>query len=214
MFKPLHYIYNKEQSPEGKKPLFMLHGYGSNEVDLYMLQDRIPPAYFVISLRAPLKTPYGGYAWYPLYTSPDGTLSVKEEEIERAQRILTENLQYLHRHFRFNKPAHLLGFSQGSIISYILLYRNPEFFKKLVAFSGYLHEPSLPDSPQGETNHLEIFASHGTFDDIIPVEWARRISPRLSKDKIRHIYKEYPAGHYLIEENIQDAMHFLENGIQ
>ncbi|MCB9165813.1 MAG: hypothetical protein H6592_15485 [Flavobacteriales bacterium] len=40
---------------EGPAPLLvLLHGYGSNEHDLFALADRIPAAWMVVSVRGPL----------------------------------------------------------------------------------------------------------------------------------------------------------------
>ena len=52
--------------------LFLLHGYGSHEEDLFSFANYLPEDYLIISLRAPLSLSFGGYAWYSclLYTSP------------------------------------------------------------------------------------------------------------------------------------------------
>ncbi len=189
----------------------MLHGYGSNEVDLFMLSDQLPPDYFIISLRAPLSLPFGGYAWYPIEFLPEGGIKIKNEDMRSAAQVVMENIIYLHKHFGFKEKNNLLGFSQGSILSYLILFLFPEFFRKTVAFSGYIHEPAMPERPQGNTSNLEIFASHGVVDEVIPVELARKIPPFLSRHHIKHTYKEYDAGHYLIPENIKDASAFLED---
>ncbi len=189
----------------------MLHGYGSNEVDLFMLQDQLPNDYFIIALRAPLSLSFGGYAWYPIAFMPDGSVQINAKDMHHAAHLVIENMNYLLRYFGFNDKANLLGFSQGSILSYLLLFLFPEHFKKTVAFSGYIHEPAMPEIPQGDTSDLKIFASHGVADEIIPVSLARQIPSVLSRHQIKHVYKEYDSGHYLIPENIKDASAFLEN---
>ena len=39
----------------------MLHGYGSDENDLFSFADYLPNKYNVISIRAPFETPMGGF---------------------------------------------------------------------------------------------------------------------------------------------------------
>ncbi|MEP2277858.1 MAG: phospholipase, partial [Maribacter sp.] len=51
-----------------KKPpvLFMLHGYGSNEEDLFSFAPELPEELCIIAVRAPyILQPYG-YAWYAI----------------------------------------------------------------------------------------------------------------------------------------------------
>ena len=55
--------------------IIMLHGYGSNENDLFSFADHIPRNYKIISLRAPYSLPYGGYSWYDI--NMDETLNIK-----------------------------------------------------------------------------------------------------------------------------------------
>ena len=190
-------------------PLIMLHGYGSNESDLFSLQNHLPAGYYPMALRGYLPVPYGGFAWYPLYVTPSGEMQVNENEMVEAARNLLNDLDEIRLNYGFEKPFALLGFSQGSILSYLLMSMAPEKFQKIVAFSGYIHEPVMHDLQAADAEHLRVFASHGIYDDIIPVELARKIPDWLNRYGIKHIYKEYPAGHYLIPENIEDAMDFL-----
>ena len=207
---PITHIFPENLSPSGKIPLIMLHGYGSNEMDLYELKNSLPKAYFPIALRAYSLTPYGGFAWYPLYMDASGNLHIKEDEMLRAIINLHHDIQEIIKEFDFNKAISLLGFSQGSIVSYALMSHYPDVYGNIVAFSGYIHEPVMMPLNKEESKHLSVFASHGTNDDIIPVEWARKIPLWLERNHVRHIYKEYNAGHFLVPQNIHDAMQFLE----
>ena len=50
---------------EGRPLLFLLHGYNSNEGDLFGLAPYLPLEPAIASLRAPIFTGYG-HAWFPL----------------------------------------------------------------------------------------------------------------------------------------------------
>ena len=45
----------------------LLHGYGSNENDLFSFQRLFPKNHTIVSFRAPLKVFEGMYAWYEIY---------------------------------------------------------------------------------------------------------------------------------------------------
>ena len=53
---------------QSKPPLLiMLHGYGSNEEDLFSFADELPDELLIISARAPLSHGFGSYAWYTIH---------------------------------------------------------------------------------------------------------------------------------------------------
>ena len=65
--KKLKYLINKPASDQNNlKVVFLLHGYGSNEEDLYSLKEIIPSNYIIISFRAPITIGFNSYAWYSI----------------------------------------------------------------------------------------------------------------------------------------------------
>jgi phospholipase/carboxylesterase len=56
---------------------------------------------------------------------------------------------------------------------------------------------------------LDVFASHGSVDQVIPVEWARKTPGFLEKLKIEHEYKEYPVGHGVAPQNFFDLLSWI-----
>ena len=58
---------------------------------------------------------------------------------------------------------------------------------------------------------LKFFVSHGTVDQVIPVEWARKTKPVLENLGINVIYKEYPIGHGVSPQNFYDLKNWIIN---
>ncbi|MFN4199439.1 MAG: alpha/beta hydrolase [Flavobacterium sp.] len=56
-----------------------------------------------------------------------------------------------------------------------------------------------------------MFISHGTVDQVIPVEWARKAAPQLQQMRIEVTYKEYPVGHGVAPQNFWDMLKWLES---
>jgi hypothetical protein len=55
-----------------KNPLIVLiHGYGSNEEDLFSFAAELPDEYYLVSARAPYNLQYGSYAWYAINFDAD-----------------------------------------------------------------------------------------------------------------------------------------------
>ena len=46
--------------------IILLHGYGSDENDLFSFADHLPNKYNVISMRSQFETPMGGYCWFSI----------------------------------------------------------------------------------------------------------------------------------------------------
>ena len=68
----LHYLVKEPKIKKDKNPLLLLlHGYGSNEEDLFSFANELPEEYYVISARAPYDMMYGSYAWYAINFDAD-----------------------------------------------------------------------------------------------------------------------------------------------
>ena len=63
--------------------LVLLHGYGSNEKDLFSFCPDLPEDWLIVSFQAPINTPYGGFCWYDI----DFTNAEKFINIEQAEKF-------------------------------------------------------------------------------------------------------------------------------
>jgi phospholipase/carboxylesterase len=195
-----------------KNPLLLLlHGYGSNEADLFSFATELPEEYYIISARAPYDLQYGSYAWYAINFDADQN---KFSDNDQA-RISRDAVAYFIDELVTNYPidindVNLVGFSQGSILSYAVALSYPEKINKVVAMSGYLNlEIVADDYLKNNLNTLKIFASHGTVDQVIPIDWARKTPGILEKLGVATTYKEYPVGHGVAPQNFHDFKNWL-----
>ena len=68
--------------------LLLLHGYGSNEEDLFSFASELPDELLIISARAPLTLGHGSYSWYTIhFDSNNGKFSDTDEAIEARDKI-------------------------------------------------------------------------------------------------------------------------------
>jgi phospholipase/carboxylesterase len=71
----------------------------------------------------------------------------------------------------------LLGFRR-CYLSYAIALSHPEKISKVIALSGYLNEEIIEENYRNnDFSKLNIFASHGVVDQVIPVTWARKTTP-------------------------------------
>ncbi|OAB29272.1 phospholipase, partial [Flavobacterium fryxellicola] len=191
--------------------LLLLHGYGSNEADLFSFAAELPDEYYVISARAPYDMQYGSYAWYAINFDADQNKFSDHDQAKVSRDLIAGFIDELIQTYPIDpEKVTLIGFSQGSILSYAVALSYPEKVQKVVAMSGYLNLEIVSDDYLKNTfNNLKIFASHGTSDQVIPVAWARKTPAILENLGIDITYKEYPIGHGVAPQNFYDFKNWL-----
>ena len=60
---------------------------------------------------------------------------------------------------------------------------------------------------------LDFFISHGSVDQVIPSEWAKKAPLFLNELNIKNSYKEYPVGHGVAPQNFFDFKKWIEKRI-
>jgi len=201
---------------EGKPPaLFMFHGYGSNEEDLFSFAPELQEEFCVISVRAPYPMEPFGNAWYAInFDAQQGKWSDDEQAIASREKIVAFVDEACQTYGLDETNVTLLGFSQGTILSYAVALSYPEKIKNVVALSGFINEAILKENYK-EKSHadLKIYASHGQVDQVIPPEWAQRAPELLKKLGIEYIYEEFPVGHGVAPQNFYAFKKWLDDKI-
>lgn len=208
----LYHLVREPKIKKDKNPLLLLlHGYGSNEEDLFSFATELPEQYYVVSARAPYDLMYGSHAWYAInFDADENKFSDINQAIE-SRDLIAGFIDELVAAYPIDKEqVTLIGFSQGSILGYAVALSYPEKVKQVVAMSGYIHGGmTVDDFMENDFSSLRIFASHGTADQVIPVDWARKTKPFLDNLGIENVYKEYPVGHGVSPQNFFDFRNWL-----
>ena len=209
----LHYIIKQPKTILDKNPvLILLHGYGSNEEDLFSFASELPDNYYVVSVRAPYDMQYGSYAWYAINFDADENKFSNVEQAIKSRDVVANFIDDLVAKYPIDSAnVTLVGFSQGCILSYAIGLSYPEKINRIVAMSGYLNPEMLhQDYLKNNLLNLKVFSSHGTVDQVVPVEWGRKAKPFLDNLGIENVYKEYPIGHGISPQNFFDFKEWIE----
>ncbi len=210
----LHHLVREPKIKLAKNPLLLLlHGYGSNEEDLFSFSSELPDEYYVISARAPFDMQYGSYAWYAINFDADENKFSDLDQAKTSRDLIASFIDDLMANYPIDEnKVTLIGFSQGCILSYAVAVSYPEKVQRVVAMSGYFNpEMAKEGFENNDFKNLNIFASHGSVDQVVPVEWARKAKPILDTLGIKNVYKEYPIGHGIGPQNFYDFKNWLEN---
>jgi len=190
----------------GRPVLVLLHGYGSDERDLFALVPFLPEAFVVAAVRAPLSPPFPtpGWSWYPI----EGLDAPGADAVTTAARSLIAWIDAA------VAPADttigLLGFSQGAAVALQALRLQPERFAFVVNLAGYVDGGDLPTDELLAEVRPPVFWGRGARDEVIP---AARVEHTIQwlPDHVELSGRVY-AGltHSVSQEELDDVRAFLE----
>ncbi|MDP5106129.1 MAG: phospholipase [Polaribacter sp.] len=210
----LDYISREPKIKTENPPLLiLLHGYGSNMEDLFSFSEELPDELLIISAEAPYQMGFGSYAWYAINFDD---IKGKFSDLEQAKTSLDKIALFIDeiktKYQTDPTKTFLLGFSQGAILSYSLSFFYPNKVQNIIALSGYINTELLPKeiSKEIKTNY---YCSHGSVDQVLPVEWARNSKPFLDKLGLNNTYSEYPVGHGVAPQNFYSFKAWIEEKI-
>lgn len=153
------------ESPEtraGRPLLLLLHGYGSDERDLFGLAPFLPDAFVLAAVRAPLAPPFPapGWSWYPI----EGLDGRSSGAVTAAADAL---IAWIDR-ATDAETIGILGFSQGAAVALQALRLQPERFAFVVNLAGYADPSPLPGDEVLAERRPPVFWGRGARDEVIP----------------------------------------------
>ena len=143
----LHHIIRESTLTENAPILILLHGYGSDEADLYSFSGELPDDIFIISVQAPIAMQPYGNAWYSINFDEEKGKWSDNEQAKASRDLIAKFIDEAVEAYPVNKNnVTLLGFSQGAILSYAVALTYPEKVKNIIALSGYINKDILPEN--------------------------------------------------------------------
>ena len=192
--------------------VILLHGYGSDENDLFGLRASFPPNYIVISARAPYELAGGGFQWYEMQTI-DGHRDGKKDELSNSRELVTKFIdQIVDRYDANPRSVYVMGFSQGAIMSYAVGLTAPEKVKGIGVLSGMLY-PSIKESIKMSPTlkRLKIFVAHGSADQRIPYAYGKAGQEHLASLGLKPDFHEYKGmEHSISGEEMKDLIGWMK----
>lgn len=208
----LAHIIRTSTTQESKPPLLiLLHGYGSNEHDLFGLSPYLDERFFIVSVRAPLMLMPGGYAWFELGITPNG-VTFDPVQVGSSFARVTNFIQEAIDAYQVDaSQVFLLGFSQGAMISAGITLTKPDLVTGVVLMSGSIpSQDLLPIAPPEQLVDKPFLVTHGTVDEVLPISHGRASRDLLQQLPVNLVYHEYPMGHEINMACLQDMTTWLK----
>lgn len=206
---PAAVLWSAEPAARGGRPLLvLLHGYGSDERDLFGLVPYLPERFVVAAVRAPLPPPFPmpGYSWYPI----DGLDGRDPAQVTVAAEELLTWLDGA----AGDAPIGLLGFSQGAAVALQALRLRPHGIDFVVNLSGYVAPGELASDPELAAVRPPVFWGRGSHDETIPLALVEHTVQWLPA-RVDLSGRVYPGlTHSVSEDELRDVRVFLDKQLE
>lgn len=207
----LTHLVRSPQPPVEHPPLLvLLHGYGSNERDLFGLASYVDPRFLVVSVRAPQLVMQGAFGWFQINWTNTG-ISIDRTAAEQARDQIIQFVEEAAAAYGADpERIYLLGFSQGAIMSAAVALARPNLVAGAVLMSGSVTDDVVPDTLDRRALEGKPFlVVHGLYDQVLPIRNGRVSRDTLSMLPVALSYHEYPIGHEVSQESLSEVVRWL-----
>ncbi|HUV26567.1 MAG TPA: dienelactone hydrolase family protein [Anaerolineales bacterium] len=186
----------RQRIPEVPGPhrlILLLHGWTGDENSMWIFTPRLPRNYLILSPRGITRTLLGGFGWEN--TGVTGWPSA--QDFQDAIGSLFELVASFKYPELRSDQFDVVGFSQGAAFAYTMILQYPERINQLAGLSGFLPKGLDKEIIGNRLKNKKIFVSHGSADEIVPVDQARIVVRELKSAGSEVIYCEEDVGHKL-----------------
>jgi phospholipase/carboxylesterase len=206
---------------EPSAAVIVLHGLGADGQDFLPVAQMLDlaavgPVRFVLP-HAPLRevTINGGFlmrAWYDILADDLGQRSAREDVdgLRESQALVQAMVEREVARGIDSRRIVLMGFSQGGAMTLLTGLRCPLPLAGLVGLSGYLPLADTTAAEQDPANAgVPVFLGHGSDDGVVPM--SRGAASRDVLVALGHPveWHDYPIGHSVCEQEVEDLNDWL-----
>ena len=213
---PLSYLEQTQSDARNQPLVIFLHGFGSNEEDLFGIKDALPSTWTYLSARAPMPVDPQGYRWFTK-TPGDGDYNGETADLQRSAALIEDFVgKATAKYHTHSDRVFLVGFSQGAIMSYEVGLRKPALVRGIAALSGSVLPVLKAElKPSESLGKLAIFIGHGTLDQALPYASATQANEVLVGLGLTPEFHGYPGmPHTVSETEVQDLKAWLAKSVR
>ncbi len=185
--------------------ILLLHGWTGDENSMWFFSRRLPAESWIVSPRAPLVCPAGGYAW--------GIATIGQRPDIAKFRIQADKL--MHRlagwvpEFSPADRLDIIGFSQGAAMAYTLCLASTPM--KVAPLAGYIPSGFSEPGSKADFSKLQLFISHNSDDSMLPVEESRNARDYFAARGAVVNYCENTGGHKMSSACVKELDVFFRD---
>lgn len=208
--------------PATEKPprlLALIHGLTGDENSMWVFTRNFAEDYWITAPRAPYNAnrPEGGYSWWPREAGSRSSddESVGTPSLENLHPSAEALISLIGGYALVNnieaKQFDVIGFSQGGVLAYALSLLYPERIRRAAVLASFI--PANPETliTKSLLKNKPFFIAHGTLDEKIKIESARRSVEMLEKAGADVMFCEDEVGHKLSAHCLRALEGFFAN---
>jgi len=184
----------RESTQTPSRLLLLLHGLTGDENSMWVFAKDLPKHYWMIAPRALHNAEPFGYSWRTVHPGTFGRPSL--EQLLPAAEALIRLVDEYQASVKIEPPEFdVIGFSQGAAMSNVLAFLYPERIRKIGILAGFVPSGLEEYAAKRPLEGKSIFVTHGTKDEMIPVDRARASMDILEQAGAQITYCEDEVGH-------------------
>ena len=184
----------RESSLQPARLMLLIHGLTGDENSMWVFARKLPPHYWLVAPRAPYPANPNGYSWRaPQYGNMD---RVSLELLRSAAEGLIHLVDAYSASAGIDAATFdVMGFSQGAAMCNVLAFLYPNRIRKTGILAGFVPSGLQEIVPRHPLEGKPFFVTHGTKDEMVPVDRARASIALLEQAGAKVTYCEDDVAH-------------------
>jgi phospholipase/carboxylesterase len=200
----------REATGQPARLLLLIHGYTGDENSMWVFARDMPSHFWMVAPRAPHASETTGFSWRPLQPGTFGRPHL--EDLLPAAEDLIRLVDAYQASAGIEAPDFdVMGFSQGAAMANILAFLYPERVRKIGILAGFVPSGLEEYTAKRPLEGKSVFVTHGTQDEMVPIDRARASMDILEQAGAEIVYCEDDVGHKVSLNCVRALRSYLEN---
>jgi phospholipase/carboxylesterase len=200
----------REATGQPARLLLLIHGYTGDENSMWVFARDMPSHFWMVAPRAPHASETTGFSWRPLQPGTFGRPHL--EDLLPAAEDLIRLVDAYQASAGIEAPDFdVMGFSQGAAMANILAFLYPERVRKIGILAGFVPSGLEEYTAKRPLDGKSVFVTHGTQDEMVPIDRARASMDILEQAGAEIVYCEDDVGHKVSLNCVRALRSYLEN---
>lgn len=163
----------REATVQPTRLMLLIHGLTGDENSMWVFARNLPAHYWMVAPRAPHQAEPSGYSWREKFDSSQFGRPTIDQLRVGAEALIRLVGEYSASAGIEAGTFDVMGFSQGAAMCNVLAFLYPHRIRKTGILAGFIPGGLEELALQRPLDGKPFFVTHGTKDEMVPVDRAR-----------------------------------------
>lgn len=163
----------RETQQKPSRLMLLIHGLTGDENSMWVFARNMPGQYWMVAPRAPYKAEPTGYSWREKSDSSQFGRPSLDQLRTSAEGLVRLVDEYSASVGIDSHTFDVMGFSQGGAMCNVLAFLYPERIRNAGILAGFVPSGLEELVSQRPVEGKRFFVTHGTRDEMVPIDRAR-----------------------------------------